>query len=81
MVRAKLADLEVRQRQSFYGLLARLLVKHAHSIARHTGAPLSPRLVANCASAVAGIFESSFPGYLKAGLARVVARKMTEGVV
>ena len=63
-------------RQSVYLMLGRLLVDHALGISDHTGAPMGPKLVATCAANIRGVFERSFPGYLAAGLAPVVARPM-----
>lgn len=74
---SKMADLQVRERQSVYGLLADLLVKHARYVARKSGAPLSPKLVGNCTGSISGVFDAAFPGYLEAGLAPIVARRLT----
>lgn len=73
---AKLADLTVAERQSIYSMLAKLLVDHASQVAQRSGAPLGPKLVSACAGSIRGVFERSFPGYLRAGLAPVVARQM-----
>lgn len=77
---SKLGALPVRERLSVYGMLARLLVKHAQFVARKSGAPLSPKLVGSCTGNIAGVFEQAFPGYLFAGLAPIVARRLAEGV-
>lgn len=74
---SKMSDLQVRERQSVYGLLADLLVKHARYVARRSGAPLSPKLVGNCTGSISGVFDAAFPGYLEAGLAPIVARRLT----
>ncbi len=71
------SKLQVTERQSVYGLLASLVVKNAVYVSRETGAPLSPRLVANCSNNLAGLFDQAFPGYLRAGLAPIVARRLT----
>lgn len=76
MTASKLADLPVNERQRAYYLLAQLLVRHARYVARKSGAPLSAKLVANCTGNLAGVFEDSFPGYLEAGLARMVCRTL-----
>lgn len=72
----KLTDLKVPERQSIYWMLAELLVGYARQVARRSGAPLSAKLVGNCAGSISGVFESAFPGYLQAGLAPVVARQL-----
>ncbi len=69
-----LADLQVRERQLVYGMLADLLVKYAAQVAGHVGVPLSVKFVGNNAINLAGVFEQSFPGYLAAGLAPTIAR-------
>lgn len=80
MKASKLAELTVAERQSCYQLLAGLLVEHAQFVARRSGAPLGPKLISSCAGSISGIFDRSFPGYLAAGLARVVARQLTARV-
>lgn len=72
---AGLQELPVVDRQAVYNMLADLLVNHARAIARYTGAPFSVKLVANTVVNIAGVFDSAFPGYLEAGLARMVARR------
>lgn len=74
---AGLADAAVMEKQSFYQLLARLLVSHAADVARHVGAPLSVKFVANNSVNVAAVFERSFPGYLRSGLVRIPLRALT----
>ena len=71
---SRLNELTVTERQRAYYLLAELLVRHARAVARRSGVPLSPKLVANCTVNLPGLFEDAFPGYLNAGLAKVVAR-------
>ena len=80
MKASKLSDLQVRERQSVYRLLAQLLVDHARFVAKRSGAPLSAKLVGNCAGSISGVFEGAFPGYLQAGLAPIVARRLAAGV-
>ena len=77
MADAKLDKLAVPERQSVYNLLADLVVRHAHGISMRSAAPLSPKLVANCSNNVASIFDKAFPGYVRAGLAHIVARQLT----
>jgi hypothetical protein len=81
MQESKLAELKVVERGSVYLMLARLLVEHAEEIASRSGAPLGPKLVGSCAQNIAGVFDRAFPGYLRAGLAKIVARQITRGVV
>jgi hypothetical protein len=71
---SKLLDLPVLERQQAYNLVAELLVQYAKVAARRSGAPMSPKLVANCSQNVAGVFDSAFPGYAASGLARMVVR-------
>lgn len=73
---AGLAELTVLKRQQAYNLLADLLVKHAIEIAGHTGAPLGPKLVANCVGTVGALFDRAFPGYLRAGMAGAVIDRL-----
>lgn len=70
---SKLSDLTVMERQSCYGMLAKLLVDHARYVARQSGAPLGPKLVSSCAGSIRGIVDRAFPGYLAAGLLHVIA--------
>lgn len=81
MQSAGFADLKVVERQSVYMLLADLLVKYAKGIARHSNVPLSPKLVGNCVANLAGVFDQSFPGYLEAGLAHVIVRRLSHNGV
>lgn len=74
MQASKLSTLTVTERQRAYYMLAELLVRHALVVARRSGAPMSAKLVANCTNNLPGVFEESFPGYLEAGLARMVTR-------
>jgi len=75
MVSSKLNEITVTDRQAVYNMLAELLVQHARYVARRSGAPLSVKLVTQCTTNLAGVFENSFPGYLEAGLAKAVARQ------
>lgn len=76
MEKSKLRSLMVNERQAIYLLLARLLVEHCKERCRYVGAPLSLKFVSQQTSSVAGVFEQSFPGYLAAGLAPMVAKQM-----
>jgi hypothetical protein len=69
--------LEVSKRQSVYYMLADLLVKYASSLSRKLKVPLTPKLVANCAQQIAAVFDTAFPGYVAAGLAPLVAARLT----
>lgn len=77
MADAKFDQLKVAERQSVYALLAQMVVTQAQAIARNGYAPLGPKLVANCSQNIAGLFDQNFPGYLRAGLAHIVARQLT----
>ena len=74
MQSSKLHELAVADRQQVYNMLATLLVAHAREVSRRSGAPLSVKLVGQCTGNLPGVFESSFPGYLENGLAKMVAR-------
>jgi hypothetical protein len=76
MQAAKLDQLPVVERQGVYQMLAEILVLHVKEICEHTGAALSPKMVANCCHLVRGAFDNSFPGYLEAGLVKVVVAQM-----
>jgi hypothetical protein len=75
---AGFSSLEVTKRQSIYNMLASLLVQYASSVASQVGAPLTPKFVADRCQHIGVVFETAFPGYLRAGLARVVAERLTE---
>lgn len=69
-----LDKLKVQERQAAYYTLAELLVGHARAVSKKSRAPLSVKLVGNCTGNLMGVFENAFPGYLQAGLAKVVAK-------
>ena len=75
MQSSRMLELTVTERQRAYFTLAELLLDYARAAARNAGVPLSLRLVCNCMTNIAGVFEVAFPGYLEAGLARAVVRK------
>ncbi len=77
MEASKLRSLTVTERQSVYALLAKMVVQNARFISRKSGAPLSAKLVGNCATHVASLFDNAFPGYVSSGLALIVARQLT----
>ena len=74
MTTSGLGDLQVRERQLAYGLIADLLVKHVIQLAHFVGAPLGLKFVGNNLGAIPGVFEAAFPGYLGAGLAPVIVK-------
>lgn len=76
MADAKFDTLAVPERQAVYKMLADLVVTQAQGISRNSHAPLGPKLVANCSQNIAGLFDQNFPGYLRAGLALVVAKQL-----
>lgn len=76
MRQSRLNELKVVERASVYHMLADLLVKHASKVAERSGAPLGPKLVGNCTSGIASVFDQAFPGYLRAGLAKIAARQL-----
>lgn len=79
MEESRLCELKVVERASVYHMLAELLIDHAQIVADRSGAPLGPKLVGSCAAGIAGIFDKAFPGYLRAGLAKVAARQLVKG--
>lgn len=80
MADSGLVALNRAKRNGVYVLLAQLLVDHAEYVSDRSGAPLSAKLVAQCAGNVAGLFEQQFPGYLAAGLASFAAEQMASTV-
>lgn len=76
MEACKFDQLSVTERQSVYNLLADLVIKHAAQIAHRSKIPLSPKLIGTCSSNVASLFDLAFPGYMRAGLAHIVARRL-----
>lgn len=77
MEASKLRGLTVTERQSVYALLAKMVIQNARFISRKSGAPMSAKLVSNCATHVASLFDNAFPGYVASGLALMVARQLT----
>lgn len=71
--------LKVTERQAVYQFLARLVIKRSREVAQHVKAPLSPKLVAGQASSISHLFDAEFPGYLAAGLAGIVAKRIISG--
>lgn len=79
MQTSRLQEAPVQERQHIFHTLATLLVARAQQVARHSGAPLGPKLVCNCTINISGIFDAAFPGYVASGLARMVVRSHTQG--
>ena len=77
MKNSKLQELTSAERQSAYFMLARLLVERADDQTEFVGAPLTLKYIAGQTGNLAAIFDRSFPGYLAAGLAKIVARQLT----
>lgn len=71
-----LMTLKVVERQSVYRMLAGLVVENAQKVSRNADLALSAKLLANCASNVASLFDNEFPGYLQSGLALMVAKRL-----
>lgn len=69
----------VNERAAAYRLLATLLLEHATEVSRRKNVPKTPQLLASCATNIGALFENAFPGYLSAGIARVVVRTMIQG--
>ena len=67
------------EKVAVYRFLAELVVRHAYTVSRRSRAPLSPKLVASCSGNLGGLFERAFPGYLRNGLAPMVARRLCGG--
>lgn len=67
--------LTVTERQAALNFLAELVVDEAARIGRIKDIPLGLNLVATCSANVRGIFDVAFPGYIEAGLARVVLKR------
>lgn len=78
MASSRLQEQSVTKRQAIYMLLATLVIKNARYLTQNSGAPMSAKLIGACASNVASLFDSAFPGYLKSGLAHVVATQLTQ---
>lgn len=74
------AELPPAQKVVIYSFLAELVVRHAYTVSRRSKAPLSPKLVASCSGNLGGLFEREFPGYLRSGLAKIVASRMCSPV-
>lgn len=77
MADSKLATLTVTERQAVYNLLAKLVLRSAQYVSRERDVPMSPKLLASCAHNLRSLFDQAFPGYLRAGLACVVAKSLT----
>lgn len=73
---SKLSDEDKNVRQSVYLLLAKLLVEHCLERSHYVGVPMGIKYVSQQTSSIRGLFENSFPGYLAAGLAPMIARQM-----
>lgn len=78
MADSKLDALKHVERQRVYELLAELVIANARYISRRSNAPLSPKLVGSCSSNIASLFDHAFPGYVRAGLAPLVAKRLTQ---
>lgn len=73
---AKFDSAQVVERQAVYNLLAELLVSYTQNIARHTGAPFSAKMTANCTTHISSLVEAAFPGYARAGLLSLVVLRL-----
>lgn len=73
---ANVLDKPPAERLAVYRTLAYLLVKRCRTVAARADIPLTPKLVAQNAQHIAGIFDNAFPGYLRAGLINVVVRRV-----
>lgn len=71
---SRLGELSVQERLGIFRMLAQMLVSHSRKVARYGKVPVSIKLVGNNTGNLAGLFEDAFPGYLAAGMARIVAR-------
>lgn len=76
MTSSNLISLKVNERNAVYRMLARLLVEHCQRVCQFTGAPLTAKFVAAKCSELPGVFDKAFPGYLRMGIALVVARQL-----
>lgn len=76
MASSGLQEFRRAERWGIYLLLAEMLVQHAERLSDRTDAPLSPKLVAQCAPNIAGIVERQFPGYQAAGMLPMVVRQL-----
>lgn len=71
---AGLADrLKSGESLKFFRLLARLLVEDTEDFCHAARVPFGPKLVAQRAERIGGVFDQAFPGYVRSGLAHVVA--------
>lgn len=77
MKQSKLLEQPVTTRVSVYHLLAELVVAHARRISRRMEVPLGAKLLSTCQANVASLFDTAFPGYLRSGLAVIVARQLS----
>lgn len=66
---------ETYSRVAVYDLLADLLVRHARQLAHKVQAPLGMKFVLQNTNKLPELFDLAYPGYLPAGLARMVISK------
>lgn len=64
--------------QLIYQLTSQLMVQHARNIAGRGNFPISVKLVLNTATKLPGLFDSAFPGYLEAGMTKVILNHLKE---
>jgi hypothetical protein len=71
-----LAELLVAERLAVMRLLAKLLVARCQKLARHSGIPLGPKLIANNTADLAAIVDQELPGYGRSKMLLYVAQHM-----
>lgn len=75
---SKMSRLSVQERQVCYGLLAKLVVDRAEFVVTNWDVPMSAKLIGDQQRHLHSLFDQAFPGYLRSGLALVVARSLVK---
>lgn len=68
--------LSVTERQAIYRMLAGLLLRHAAYLNRERSVPISPKMLASCCANITSLFDNAYPGYLRSGVALVIAKAL-----
>lgn len=68
---SKLRSLDVPQRLRVYQVLADILMLHCKRMTSYHDIPLSAKYAANNMQHLPELFDVAFPGYLRAGMARI----------
>lgn len=83
---ALLKDLDLEhfampETKAMYNVLAKVLVHHAHKVSAKAKIPVNMKLVLQTTTPLHALLDEHFPGYIKAGVMKIVFEKAKNGFV